>query len=244
MPTLVMSDQHAHRGGDRRWEAYGYAASKPGRAWHLTPATSRTSTGSGNAVERLRERQNWEWRAKAYGLESPFDVFTGRSPIQPHRRGRSDHDSIADHRSRRRAVLAGSITAIVRETSRQQAVGPLRPPTRVQTGTASQWPDPFWSNACSIGLTKPSQPRPAKDDHQAVPRSTALGYTSELQCEPQPELFDVLGDLLRVFAIDCMGRVRVHSHLPGTKCAFADCSCGSGIVHARLSSKDGQNRQR
>jgi hypothetical protein len=23
--------------------------------------------------------------------------------------------------------------------------------TRAQTGTASQWPDPFWSNACSIG---------------------------------------------------------------------------------------------
>ena len=22
------------------------------------------------------ERQNWEWRAKPYGLESPFDVFT------------------------------------------------------------------------------------------------------------------------------------------------------------------------
>ena len=22
------------------------------------------------------QRQNWEWRAKPYGLQSPFDVFT------------------------------------------------------------------------------------------------------------------------------------------------------------------------
>ena len=74
-------------------------------------------------------------------------------------------------------------------------------------------------------------------------RSTALGCTSECIAERQPELFDVLGDLLQVFTIDCMGRVRAHTHLPGTKCAFADCSRGSGIgACATSSSKDRQNK--
>jgi hypothetical protein len=56
-------------------------------------------------------------------------------------------------------------------------------------------------------------------------------------------LFDVIGDLIRVFAVDCVGRVRVDSYLPGMKCAFADCSGRSGVVHPRPSSEDGKYRQ-
>jgi hypothetical protein len=67
------------------------------------------------------ERQNWEWRAKPYGLQSPFDVFTAAPPVQPHRCSRPDHHAIADHRSRRRAVLAGPTKAAVRQTSRCEA---------------------------------------------------------------------------------------------------------------------------
>ena len=80
-------------------------------------------------------------------------------PVQPRRSGRSDHDAVADHRSRRRAVLARPITATIRQTSRDQTSGPVhrrrrrRPPLR----TAGQ----ITSRAAHVRLARRNSPSAA-----------------------------------------------------------------------------------
>ena len=143
----------------------------------------------------------------AYLRAAAYRHVSGRSAARRTgalRRSRRASPTRLLHAARRAPLQHRPRTSRLRPVLRaRNAVGP----DEVQTGTASQWPDPFWSNACSIGWTKPLQPRPAEDDHQAVPINRAWLHLG-VHRERQPELFDVLGDLLRVFAIDCMGRVR------------------------------------
>jgi hypothetical protein len=105
------------------------------------------------------QRQNWEWRAKPYGLRSAFDVFTAArrynladvtdqitTPLlitDPggEQFGPASHSSC----SRNFAIPSNLSCSLLR---------------RVPTGTASRWPDYFSSSACSTGWTRPS---PASD---------------------------------------------------------------------------------
>jgi hypothetical protein len=69
--------------------------------------------------------RSWEWRAKPYGLQSPFDVFSAARQYNLADVADQITTPIADHGSRRRAVLATSITATLRQASGEQATGPI-----------------------------------------------------------------------------------------------------------------------
>jgi hypothetical protein len=73
-----------HRSGDRR--SGGYDVFQPWRKEVPAALLQLLDSGDKQTFDRFfdqgmqsatpAERQNWEWRAKPYGLDSPFDVFT------------------------------------------------------------------------------------------------------------------------------------------------------------------------
>jgi len=102
------------------------------------------------------QRQNWEWRAKPYGLQSPFDVFTAARQYNL-----ADADQITTP-----MLIADPEAEQFWPGQSQQLFDKLQgksdwshsPLTKAPTATASRWPDHFSNSACSTGSTKPSPP--------------------------------------------------------------------------------------
>ena len=103
------------------------------------------------------ERQNWEWRAKPYGLQSPFDVFTAARQY--------NLTDVIDQITTPLLITDPEGEQFWPGQSQQlfdklRGVKRLMPFTASEgaIATASRWHDHFWSSACSTGSTKPSQP--------------------------------------------------------------------------------------
>jgi hypothetical protein len=103
------------------------------------------------------ERQNWEWRAKPYGLQPPFDVFTAAR--QYNLADVVDQITtpllITDPEGEQFCQVNHSGCST---SSREPSDWFRSLPTKAPTATASQWLDHFWNSACSTGSTRPSQP--------------------------------------------------------------------------------------
>jgi hypothetical protein len=112
------------------------------------------------------ERQNWEWRAKPYGLQSPFDVFTAARKYNLSDVVEQITTPLLITDPEGEQFWPGQSQQLLRNCRDPSNSSPS-PPTRAPTATANHWHDHFSNSACSTGSTKP-WPRPAEDDHRAA----------------------------------------------------------------------------
>jgi hypothetical protein len=111
------------------------------------------------------ERQNWEWRAKPYGQQSPFDVFTAARQF--------NLTDVVDQISTP-LLITDPEGEQFWPGQPQQLFDKLRGAKRLIQFTASEGADSHCEpmarslpeQRMSTGSMRPSQPRPAGDDHR------------------------------------------------------------------------------